>query len=81
MTSCVILSWASVKPQERPMWLPGIMKQYSKKAKPQLMRMSFTHSFAGVSCPGLRKKPYQAKVITMLLITSREMVSRIFMPC
>jgi hypothetical protein len=62
------------------MWLPGTKKQYSKNAKPQLIKISFHHSVAAVSCPGLRKNPYHAKVITTLLITNRPMVSSIFMP-
>ena len=55
------------------MWFAGIMRQYSKKANPQLARTSF-HKLLSIASPGLRRKPYQAKVMTVLLITRRTAV-------
>ena len=47
------------------------MKQDSKKASPQLISTSI-HIGVLLASPGLRRKPYQAKVITTLLINHRQ---------
>src|SRR6267378_7474688 len=68
ITSWMVLSCAVVNSYE-PMRFAGTWKQYSKKAMPQLARITF-HS---ASLRYLRW-PYHAKVMKMLEIVSSKMV-------
>src|SRR5437762_556578 len=67
----MVLSCAAENSYE-PMRLAGTWKQYSKKAMPQLAKMTF-------QSPSLRylRWPYHAKVMKMLEIVSNKIV-RIF---
>src|ERR1700682_6810779 len=64
----MVLSCAALNSYE-PMRLPGTWKQYSKKAMPQLARMTFQSA-------SLRyfKWPYQAKVMKMFEMVRRRIV-------
>lgn len=56
-------------PSNTPFRLAGTIKQYSKKAIPQLSRIAF-HS----GMPFSFKKPYQANVMKILEAISKEIV-------
>src|SRR5580765_8584206 len=72
-TTRVMISWIVLSCAALNVWLPmrlaGTWKQYSKKAMPQLIIVTFhSGTFWYLRCP------YQAKVIKMLEINKRKMV-------
>ena len=66
ITSCVIFNWKPDIPPENPNLFAGTIKQYSKNAIPQLIRIAFHNGI-----PVFFKCPYHAKVIKMLDAKSR----------
>src|SRR5580704_9615953 len=68
MISWITLSWSGLK-CAAPMRLPGTCRQYSKKAMPQLTRMTFQSASWRYF-----KWPYQAKVMKMLEKVRRTIV-------
>lgn len=69
ITSCIIFSWKPLNPLANPIRLAGTVKQYSKKAIPQLMRMAFHKGI-----PFSFRCQYQANVIKMLEQISKKTV-------
>src|SRR6476620_9789306 len=72
-TTRVMISWIVLSCAALNVWLPmrlaGTWKQYSKKAMPQLIIVTFHNgTFWYLRCP------YHAKVIKILEISSRRMV-------
>jgi len=67
--SWMVFSWNPLRPSCAPRRLAGTIKQYSKKAMPQLIRITFQSAV-----PWCFKCPYQAKVMKVLEITKSIMV-------
>src|SRR5690606_41147438 len=65
----MVFNWKPENPSCAPNRLAGTIKQYSKKAIPQLMRITFQRAVSWCF-----KCPYQAKVIKVFEINSKIMV-------